>query len=248
MRRFLPPLALLILLTAACRMEMNISAEVEVDGSGTISAEIGYDDEAATFIEQFGAGEDLFGDNPLADLPGVEVSAEDRGGMHYRIWSVEVEDVEAAITQQMAGEAGGLIEEFSVTIAPDRIEVTGRGSAGAAMGDAEGFAGLLDPAQLAESLSANLRLTLPGKILEHNADRKDGNTLTWSIPIIGGDLEVRAVADPTQSEDGGFPLWAIILIAGVVVAGVAAIALMGRRRSRATVAPPPPPPPELPPA
>jgi hypothetical protein len=251
MRRLLPLVALLALLTAACRIEMNVAADIKEDGSGVISAEIGYDEEAAALIEQFGAGEDLFAENPLMNLPNVEVSEEDRDGMHYRIYSTEVADIEAAITEQMAGEGSGLIEQFAVTIEPHRIEVTGRGSAGAAMQGAEGFEGLLDPAQLAESLAVNLRLTLPGKILEHNADSRDGNTLTWSVPFTGEALEIRAVSDPSQSSGGGFPLWAVIVIAAVVVAGIAAIALVGRRRSRRATAPPPPPPPpgpELPPA
>jgi len=247
MRRVLPLVALLALLTAACRIEMNIGAEIEPDGSGVISAEIGYDEEAADLMEQFGAEGDLFGENPLANLPDVEMTEEDRGGMHFRIYSAEVDDIESAIGEQMATESEGLIEEFSITIEPERVEVVGRGSAGAAMEGSEDFMPL---EELEESLSINLRVTLPGKILEHNADQKDGNTLTWAIPLTGEALDIRAVSDPTQSEGGGFPLWAIIVIAAVVVAGIAAIALIGRRRTRAAVAPPPPPPPapELPPA
>jgi predicted small secreted protein len=247
MRRLLPLVALLALLTAACRIETNIGADIKANGSGVITAEIGYDEEAAGLIEQFGEGEDLFTENPLADLPNVQVSEEDRDGMHYRVYTAEVEDVEAFITERMAGESGGLIEQFSLTIEPDRVEVTGRGSAGAAMEGAGDFEGMTNPALLAESLSINLRLTLPGKILEHNADSQDGSTLTWSIPFTGEALDIRAVSDPSQSEGGGFPLWAIIVIAAVVVAGIAAIALVGRRRSRTAVAPPPPPP-DLPPA
>jgi hypothetical protein len=246
MRRLLPLVAVVALLAAACRIESNVGAEINADGSGIISAEIGYDEEAAGFIEEFGEGEDPFAENPLAAFPGAQMREEDRGGMHYRIYSAEVADIEAALRQAMAGESSGFIEDFDLTIGPNRIEVTGRGGAGSALGETEGF---LSAEQLAESLSLNLRLTLPGKILEHNADSQDGNTLTWSIPFTGEALEIRAVSDPTQSEGGGFPLWAIIVIAAVVVAGIGAIALVGRRRSRAAAAPPPPPPaPDLPPA
>jgi len=246
MRRLLPLVAVVALLAAACRIESNVGAEINADGSGIISAEIGYDEEAAGFIEQFGEGEDPFAENPLAAFPGAQMREEDRGGMHYRIYSAEVADIEAALRQAMAGESSGFIEDFDLTIGPNRIEVTGRGGAGSALGETEGF---LSAEQLAESLSLNLRLTLPGKILEHNADDKDGNTLTWAIPFTGT-LDIRAVSDPTQSEGGGFPMWAIIVIAAVVVAGIAALALLGRRRGSAAAVPPPPPPPppELPPA
>jgi hypothetical protein len=246
MRRLLPLVALLALLTAACRIEMNISADIRQDGSGVISAEIGLDEEAASMMEQFGGEGDLFGENPLADLPDVETREEDRGGMHFRIWSAQVEDIDAVIQGQMVSGPDSFIEEFNLTIEPTRVEVVGRGSAGTLMEGAEDF---LPADQLAESVAINLRLTLPGKILEHNADAKDGNTLTWEVPLIGEALDIRAVSDPTQSESGGFPTWAIIVIAAVVVAGVATILLVGRRRSRAVAAPPPPPPPpELPPA
>ncbi len=244
MRRLLPLLALLVLLTAACRIESNIGAQINADGSGVITAEIGYDEEAAGFIEQFAGGEDPFAENPLANFPDAVTSEEDRGGMHYRIYTADVDDIEAAIQEQMTGEESGFIEEFDITIEPTRVEVTGRGSASTALEGAEGF---LSADELAESLSINLRLTLPGKILEHNADTKDGSTLTWAIPL-AGTLEIHAVSDPTQSEGGGgFPMWAIIVIAAVVLAGIAAIGLLGRKRRGAAIAPPPPPaPPELP--
>lgn len=246
MRRLLPLVALVALLTAACRIEMNIGADIHQDGSGVISAEIGLDEEAAGMMEQFGGEGDLFGENPLADLPDVETREEDRGGMHFRIWSAQVEDIDAVIQEQMVAGPDSFIEEFSLTIEPTRVEVVGRGSAGTLMEGAEDF---LPADQLAESVAINLRLTLPGKILEHNADQKDGNTLTWAVPLIGSALDIRAVSDPSQSEGGGFPTWAIIVIAAVVVAGVATILLVGRRRSRAVAAPPPPPPPpDLPPA
>ena len=246
MRRLLPLVALLALLTAACRIESNIGAQINADGSGVISAEIGYDEEAAGFIAQFSEGEDPFADNPLAGYPNAETREEDRGGMHYRIYTADVDDIEAAISEQMAAEGSGFIEGFTLTIEPSRVEVTGRGGAGAALEGAEDY---LPADQLAESVSINLRLTLPGKILEHNADAKDGNTLTWAIPLTGT-LDIHAVSDPTQSDGGGgFPMWAIIVIAAVVVAGIATLALLGRKRPGAAVPPPPPPaPPELPPA
>ena len=60
---------MLALLATACRIESNLIAEINSDGSGVIGAEIGYDEEAATFIEQFAEGEDAFGDSPPAGLP-----------------------------------------------------------------------------------------------------------------------------------------------------------------------------------
>ena len=60
-----------------------------------------------------------------------------------------------------------------------------------------------DPEVFEESVSANISLTLPGKILSHNADIKDGNTLTWKVSIFGGELVIAAESDPNGSPDGG---------------------------------------------
>jgi hypothetical protein len=243
MRRTIPLLVLLALLAAGCRIESNLAAQINADGTGVISAEIGYDEEAAAFIDQFTGGEDPFADSPLAGFPNATRSEEDRGGMHYLISTAEVEDIAAAIDQAVAGDENGLVQEFNLTITADRVEIAGRGSLAGAMAGSED---LIPADQLAEALSANLRITLPGKILEHNATAKDGNTLTWALPITGGDIEINAVSDPTQSEGGGFPMWVIIVIAAVVVAGIGLIVVLGRKRGGAVLPPPPPPAPEMP--
>jgi hypothetical protein len=243
MRRLIPLLMLLALLSTACRIESNLIADINADGSGVIGAEIGYDEEAASFIEQFTQGEDPFADSPMAAVPGAQSREEDRGGMHYLITTAEVEDIVAAMEQSAAADPNSLIQEFSVIATADRVEITGRASLAGAMAGAEG---MLSPDQLAESVSANIRLTLPGAILESNATSQDGNTLTWALPIAGGEVEISAVSDPTRLPDGGFPLWAIIVIAAAAAAAAAgALILISRKRS-GTAIPPAPPNPEMP--
>ena len=239
MRRLIPLLMMLALLATACRIESNLIAEINSDGSGVIGAEIGYDEEAEALIGQFTEGGDPFANSPMAGLPGAESREEDRGGMHYLISTAAVDDIAAALDEAIASDPNSLLQEFNLSIEPNRIEVTGRGSLAGAMAGAEGMA---SPEQLAESVGANLRLTLPGRILESNATSQDGNTLTWALPITGGEVQISAVSDPTQSEGGGFPLWVIIVIAAAVVAGIGFIVLIGRKRGGAAV----PPAPEMP--
>ena len=136
----------------------------------------------------------------------------------------------------------------------DLVSVRGRASAdAAAFGDDMGG---LDPALIEDSVSANVRLTLPGAITSHNADSQRGNTLTWEVPLFGGDLTIDAQSDPTGTpagDGGGFPVW---LVAVIAVAVLAAAWWYLSNRSRggsgagdpdpvSTVAtePPPPPPP-----
>lgn len=234
MRRLIPLVVLTALLVAGCRLESNLIAEIAADGSGVIGAEIGYDDEAKAFIEQFTQGEDPFADSPMAGFPNAQYREEDRGRMHYLISTARVEDVGAAVAQAIAADPNSLVQQLDISIAPDRIEVAGRGSLAGAMEGAEGF---LPPEQLRESVGAGFRLTLPGRILESNATSRHGNTLTWAFPITGEQVEIRAVSDPTQSEGGGFPLWVIIVIAAVVAGGIGFILLLARRRGGASALP-----------
>ena len=139
MRRLIPLLMLLALISAACRIESNLIAEINVDGSGEIGAEIGYDEEAAAIIEQFTQGEDPFANSPMAGMPGAQSREENRGDMHFLISTAEVEDIAAAVEQSMA-DPNSLLQEFSVTITANRIEVAGRGSLAGAL---EGAAGSL---------------------------------------------------------------------------------------------------------
>lgn len=235
MRRLIPLLMLLALISTACRIESNLIAEINTDGSGVIGAEIGYDEEAAAIFEQFTQGEDPFANSPMAGMPGAQSREEDRGDMHFLISTAEVEDIAAAVEQSMA-DPNSLLREFSVTITADRVEVAGSGSLTGAL---EGAEGMVPADQLAESVGANIRLTLPGAILESNADSQEGNTLTWALPVEGGDIEISAVSDPTGSPGGGFPLWAIIVIAAGALAAIGAVVIMTRKRGGPTVPPAP---------
>jgi LppM domain len=73
------------------------------------------------------------------------------------------------------------------------------------------------------------KITMPGKILEHDPGAKvDGDAATYSDPTKMD--KIRLVSD----SGGGFPLWAIIVIAALVLAAIGAVVfLMRGRRSGA---------------
>ena len=62
---------------------------------------------------------------------------------------------------------------------------------------------------------------MPGAITSHNADRQDGNTLYWDVPVLGGTLDIQAQSDPrgtpASGSSDGFPVWAYGLIALVLL-------------------------------
>jgi hypothetical protein len=224
MRRILMLAAAVALITAACKIETNFAATIEADGTGVLVAELGFDDEAQDLLLQGGA--DPFEGNDLAEVPGATTSEETRGDMTFYLIEVPFDDVEQ-LEQGLLGNENALVNTFDVTVTEDRVTVSGTADAETLGEQADGF----DPALFEESVSASIKLTLPGRILSHNADSQDGNTLTWAVPIFGGTLDIQAESDPTQEpggDGGGFPIWLIVLIVVVVVGAAAFFVVRGR--------------------
>jgi hypothetical protein len=218
MRRLIVLASLLAIVAAACQIETNFGVVINADGSGRIVAEIGMDDEAQQFLLE--GTDDPFEGNDLSDVPNAVRRTETRGDMDFWIVEVPVDDV-TQIEDEVTGADNSLLTGFNVEISDTLVSVRGTAAAEDALGDgAEGF----DPSLMEDSLSFNIRITLPGKILEHNADSREGNTLVWAVPLFGGTLDVQAQSDPSQPADGGgggggIPIWVWIAIAAVVVGG-----------------------------
>ncbi len=225
MRRFFVLIAAVALITAACKIETNIEATLNADGTGTVAFEIGLDDEARDFLMQSG-------DDPFADTPaGATNTTVERGDMTYYVSTVPFSSA-AELTRLVTEETDSPFGTFSATFSETRVRV--EGSIANIGGDLLGEGGVegMDPGIIEESISANIRIVMPGKVTDTNADSTDGSTVTWSVPLFGGGaLDIYAESDPTQSPGGGgFPVWLIIVIV-VVVLAAAGYFVMSRRNS-----------------
>ncbi|MEX0825372.1 MAG: hypothetical protein WD184_01235 [Acidimicrobiia bacterium] len=234
MRRLIVLAALVAVVASACKIETNFGVVINADGSGTIKAEVGMDDEAQQFL--LTEGGDPFEGNDLSEVPGAVQTTETRGDLDYWIIEVPVADV-TQIEEDVTSAENSLLSEFDVEVTDTLITVRATAAAEDAIGeDTEGF----DPSVLEDSLSFNVRITLPGKILEHNADSREGNTLIWAVPILGGTLDVQAQSDPSQPEDGGggggIPMWVWIAIAAAVVAGAVYYFMQQQKKAGASPA------------
>ena len=214
MRRLIVLASLLALVATACKLETNFGAVINADGSGTIIAEIGFDDEAA---ELFLEGGDPFDGNELADAPGARTREERRGDLTFYIVEIDVDDITNA-EQQLIDSENSLLSNLEITVTDNLVTVSGSASADDSLGgDAEGF----DPGVIEDSISASVYFTMPGSIGSHNADRRDGNTLFWDISVLGGTLNIQAESDPTgtpaSGSSDGFPVWAYGVIAAVLL-------------------------------
>ncbi|MGI9528142.1 MAG: LppM family (lipo)protein, partial [Acidimicrobiia bacterium] len=100
----------------------------------------------------------------------------------------------------------------------------------------EGFGDLgIDPAELTEDFfSANVVVTMPGEVTEHNADavRSDG-TLVWKVPFTGS-TQISAASTFGSSAAN----WTLIILIGLLLIGVIAVVaaiVISRRQSQSAV-------------
>jgi hypothetical protein len=211
MRRILVLAAVLTLVTTACRLEFNLVAELGADATGTVTLEVGFDDDAAMF---FLSDTDPFEDTP----PGADTRTEERGEMTFYMITQSFADEEELAGLMTGDEAP--FEAFDATFEDDLVTIIGTvgGSEGLFW---EGDLNEFTPDQLAEGLSAEVRITMPGRVLEHDADTIDGGTLTWEIDPLGSPLTLNARSDPAgrPDEEGGIPAWVIAVVAIAIVAG-----------------------------
>ena len=91
MRRLIVLASLLALVATACKIETNFGAVIGANGSGTMVAEVGMDEEAQGFL--LTDTTDPFEGNDLAECEGARTREENRGDMKFWIIECDVDDI-----------------------------------------------------------------------------------------------------------------------------------------------------------
>ena len=230
MRRHIILFALLAIVLTACRVESNIILDINEDGSATVGAEVGFDDEFLALItESGGSPEDLFSDLPNF---GDDVVTTERteGDMTYFGVVGEVDDLS---TLEAGSEDLEGFQSFSYTY-DDSSATLEAVIAAASTGDFGGEFGI-DPSTITEEFfSANLIVTMPGTVTESNADivRGDGS-LVWNIPLTG-EKEVFATSEIGASATSWFIFVLVIVLLAMAAAAIVAV-VVSRRQSQKAV-------------
>ena len=223
----------LALLLSACRVESNIILDINEDGSATVGAEVGFDEEMLDLVSQGGTDpSDIIGELP--DLGGVGVERIERveGEMTFFGATTEVEDLS---TYDFEGFQGETFSEFLYEFDDQSASLT-------AQVDATGFGDLggeelpIDPAQITGDIfSARVLVSMPGTVTEHNADEVSGDgTLIWNLPLTG---TVNIFASSTFGNTT--PSWIWFIVGGMLIVGIAAAVaatLKSRKDSETAVA------------
>lgn len=246
MRTRLPIVALLALLTSACQLSLATDIGVEADGSGSLELAVAVDEELAQLLDDAGADLTLGLDDAEAAAPDWEVEeVEDVAGRELRFRATFDEPAElAALVDELHADLG---PEDPAILRDVELEVDAEGrvdfaaEAGLALPTTTGATG--DGVTFdAEDLTAliereggrvaryDLRLELPGRPRAHDADAREGRTLTWSLPV-GEMRSVRATSEPPADRT-----W-LLVGASFLVSGVAALlAVVALRRRGARLA------------
>jgi hypothetical protein len=226
MRRTLLLGSVVVLLTTACRAEANFLLNVTDDGSGTITAEVGVDDELLELINQFGDGEeDLFNLVP----EGQDVETRREGDMTFYSAAQSFTDTEDL--RQQAGvfaDADVVFSELDLVVEDGGAQLRAKIEApdSAATLEGLGAGGLQDIGE--DIFSSSLVVDLPGTLEDSNADEvlSDGR-LKWDIPLLGGTVDIQAT---TSGSGSGAPIGLIAAIIAVVLVIGGAIVWSQRRR------------------
>lgn len=233
MRKYLLAFFGLALVLSACRIESNIILDINEDGSATVGAEVGFDEEMLDLVSQGGGDpSDILGDLP--DLGGEDVEPIQRveGDMSYFGAQSTVSDLS---TYDFDGLQGETFSEFSYQYDDATATLTAKVDA-SGIGDLGGEDLPIDPSDITGDIfAAHVIVTMPGTVTQHNADevRSDG-TLVWDLPLTGT-KDVFATSDFGSSSTS----WIWFVIGGVLIVGViAAIAAitMSNKDSQKAVA------------
>lgn len=238
-RRRVLLVALLALLAAGCQVRVATDVGVDQDGSGRLAVTVALDEELATSLtaDDF---DPFAGLESLPDGWSVERSEPD-GGLAATV-AADFADP-AGLSQRVSQLAEGLDEEDPLLLEDVDLQVDEDGSA-----RLSGRAGLRLPSSTgldggglafdgddlralveergAEVLRVDLRVSMPGPVVDGNADEVDGGTATWQLTP-GDDLvAVEVVSDPPSSRT-----WQLVAagVVGVVV-GFLGLSLVRRRR------------------
>lgn len=173
-------LAFCTLLLGACEIRSYLDIDVSDLSSGTVSVQVGFDDQFRDALAEFGGGTDLVGELE-ADAPGEGWAVErfEDGAIQGVTLTKEfssLEELQAIVEEgRVSGPQEGLIGEVTFTDTGNTIRFDAAVPEG---GDFEGF----DPAQM-EGLfiyDARISVTFPGEVIEHNGELEE-KTVTWTF-------------------------------------------------------------------
>ena len=241
-RRVLVLLVLGSVLLGACEARFDSALVIADDESGEITVELALDDELRQLLEDQGGAQLLDFADQLQDVPEDWTAEEFVDGVFegVRISTefsdfVDLEAKLAAFDAQLAESELALPASFrTLGLSRDgerfRFEADlGQATEGLDELAGDGLGGF-DVGQIIDTIfTIRFLVTMPGEIIEHNADAVDENTntLTWQITSQRTTSTLLAVS---EAESG--PQIGSLLAVGAIVVALGVVVALAVRRSR----------------
>jgi hypothetical protein len=223
-------LILCSLLLAGCTI--NVSTDIQKDGSGKFGMEMIFTSSDMQSLSDMGTTVDEFCQSAAdEDMPEeAEIILEEHGDETWCTITVPFASLDELQTAYTDGEG---IEVNQLEIVDDKlyydilVDMSTSGMGSDVM------------------MTTNWKLTLPGKIESHNADQKDGNTLTWALAgsqtyaiqaesNLGGGISLPG-GENTPWIIGGVVLSCLCLIVVVVIIVVIFVVIRKKKQSEEPV-------------
>lgn len=238
--RTILPVLVLAVVASACQVSVGTEVTVAEDGGGRLAVRVALDEDLASSLEQDDV--DVFaGLEELPDGWTSERSSPD-GGQAVTV-AANFADPDGLtrrveqLREGLDGEDPVLVDELQLSVDDDgAASLSGRAgfrppSSTGLRGTGVGFDGDDLAALLAERgeevLRVDLRVAMPGPVVDSNADEVDGHVATWHLPVTEL-AEVRVDSDPPS------PLQRWMVIGAAVLVGLVLALVVGRlvRRRR----------------
>ena len=220
-----------VLLTSACRLETNVSIDVADDGSGTVTTELGLDEEMRGLLDSFG-GEEVITSLDLGGASPTETRTD--GDMTFYGATqpfADVSDLEALVREN---DEQVIFDEFSLDVTDDGALLIARMAPLSEQRNLNAQSLPFDPASLTDDVfAASLFAKLPGTVVTHNADEvmADGR-LRWDVSF----TEAINIEAETSFGGNGIPWIPIGIVGAATVAGLAGMTAARRNRKNEAAA------------
>lgn len=238
MRRLIPLLLVLALVSTACKVRFDTALTINADESGRFAIEMGFDEEFRALSEESGGGE--FGDltSDMEDVPanwGVEEFTDGEfEGVRIFVEFDSLDQLNASLDELAASTddpttSGDLYGDLHVTRDGDAFAFrTDPITLGDDFSADSGVEGLDMTAMLDQFFQIRLKVTLPGTPGDNNADQVDGNTFIWNIGVADEGAEFFA-----NSSGGGSGLNPAFIAVAVLLLSIGAWLVLARRNAGA---------------
>jgi len=209
-------LAMIFLLSGCMKMHINIIWNE--DNTGLVEMTMGID---SSMLSMMGASEDDIRSELSGSMSEEGFTISDYSDDKYVgiIATMQIDDV----TKGVGDSAGDLSFRFSEDGGVKTYTVSGRIDNSDMMGDASGME---EMGMSMDDIDMDIKftITMPGKIVSHNATEQKGNTLIWDIT--SGSASIQATSEAGGSDFMSILMWILFGVGIVMFLGAVLIIIM----------------------